>query len=175
MAQKLRPLPTILKDLCLLLSTDTRLLIEACDCNSRDLAPPSDPHHHQPICSRTCMHTDSYTQINDKIHIFKQMDIFLHFCDLRETRPPVIFALEKKKEKAEERIKVQINKSLLRRTQYINKRRENQFLFEDSTTQKEKEEVNVSRGREWHSLTTEVGIVGTGLSIKGTGQADNII
>lgn len=78
MAQKLRPLATILKDLSLVLSTHTRLLTEACSCSSRDWGPPSDPYHHQPICSRTCMHTDSYTQINDTIHIFKQMNIFLH-------------------------------------------------------------------------------------------------
>lgn len=55
-----------------------------------------------------------------------------------------------------------------------NKRRENQSLFEDSTTREEKE-VNVSREREQHSLATEVGIVGMDLSIKGTGHVDNII
>ena len=55
-----------------------------------------------------------------------------------------------------------------------NERRENQSLFEDSTTREEKD-VNVSREREQHVLASEVGIVGMGLSIKGTGQVNNII
>lgn len=160
--------------LSLVLSPHTRLFREACNSNSRNSTPPSDPHCHQPICSGTCLHTNSYTQINDKIHILNKY-IFYIFCDLRKTRPPVIVVLERKKAKAEESIEKQVNKSLLCRVQCINERRENQSLSEDSTTQEEKKEVNVSREREWHSLATEEGIVGTGLSIKRTGQVDNII
>lgn len=81
--------------------------------------------------------------------------------------------LEKKREKSGESIKKQINKSVLCRAQCITRGERIKLCLR--IPQPERRRMLMFQGKEKHSLATEVGIVGMGLSIKGTGQVDNII